>query len=304
MSRRSAAKQDSLDLLLDTICNTFGGVLFIAILVVLLLQQTGKKVAIVDSPSIPAEQIHALNIQLSELNAELTQLRANQDAQNQIIEQFGNEEIQALLKQRQALIDQLNELQSKLDGILSKNADTAVRVASMEAESEQLEREFETATSEKETIEEDIKKNRESRTQEVRMPLVKSAADKAEIGFILQYDRLYLWHEYDSSNNRVGLNTNDFVVVGDEDGVLITKPSPTGGIKLDGSASSQDAIRKMIRRFRPSEHVLVAIVRPDSFAHFQRFRDISLELGFNYRLMPVSLDTKVVDHGGRSSGVQ
>ena len=42
MSRRRSRKQDSLELLLDTICNTFGGVLFIAILVVMLLQQTGR----------------------------------------------------------------------------------------------------------------------------------------------------------------------------------------------------------------------------------------------------------------------
>ena len=37
MSRKSSASSDSLDLLLDTICNTFGGVLFIAMLVIILL---------------------------------------------------------------------------------------------------------------------------------------------------------------------------------------------------------------------------------------------------------------------------
>ena len=42
MSRRSAAKQDSLELLLDTICNTFGGVLFIAILVVQKVNTVGR----------------------------------------------------------------------------------------------------------------------------------------------------------------------------------------------------------------------------------------------------------------------
>ena len=35
MSRRAAKPQESLELLLDTLCNTFGGVMFIALLIVL-----------------------------------------------------------------------------------------------------------------------------------------------------------------------------------------------------------------------------------------------------------------------------
>ena len=36
MSRRERANADSLELLLDTICNVFGGIIFIAIIVALL----------------------------------------------------------------------------------------------------------------------------------------------------------------------------------------------------------------------------------------------------------------------------
>src|SRR6187549_2668869 len=39
--RRRPPADSSLELLLDTICNTFGGVLFLAILVCILLQNTG-----------------------------------------------------------------------------------------------------------------------------------------------------------------------------------------------------------------------------------------------------------------------
>ena len=41
MSRRQRRVADSLDLLLDTICNTFGGVLFIAMLVMILANLSG-----------------------------------------------------------------------------------------------------------------------------------------------------------------------------------------------------------------------------------------------------------------------
>lgn len=303
-TRRRAAPQDGLDLLLDTICNTFGGVLFIAILVVLLLQETGSQAVDVDQPTIPAEQIQDLRIRLAELNAELTRAKSNQDAQSEIIEQFANDEIRDLLKQRQTLLTEREELESQLDALLSQNAHSAVRVASLETESKNLQQDLAAVTEEKQQLEESIERNRESRTHEARMPLVKPAANKAEIGFILQYGRVYLWHSYDRFNHRDGLNTDDFVIVGEEDGALVTQPKPSGGVKLDGTESSRNTIRRLFGRFKPSEHVLVAIVRPDSFSQFQYFRDAAIEMGFNYRLMPVAKDTGVVDQGGSSSGVQ
>ena len=51
MSRKAAPVGDSLDLLLDTICNTFGGILFIAMLVVILTSQISRDAA----PSAPAQ---------------------------------------------------------------------------------------------------------------------------------------------------------------------------------------------------------------------------------------------------------
>ena len=45
MSRRKQQNDNgSLELLLDTICNTFGGILFISLLVVILLNTTSEKI--------------------------------------------------------------------------------------------------------------------------------------------------------------------------------------------------------------------------------------------------------------------
>ena len=75
MSRRRSAPASSLDLLLDTICITFGGVLFIALLVVLLLQMSGNSGA---NSAVDAEkQQRFLESQsrLEELRARLKTLR-------------------------------------------------------------------------------------------------------------------------------------------------------------------------------------------------------------------------------------
>ena len=75
MSRRGAPSGDSLDLLLDTICNTFGGILFIAMLVVILTNQMSREA----SPTEPTVQnsraLRTMRGQLSESDATLTKLR-------------------------------------------------------------------------------------------------------------------------------------------------------------------------------------------------------------------------------------
>ena len=149
-----------------------------------------------------------------------------------------------------------------------------------------------------------LENDRKSRTAEARLPIMRPPGARQEIGLVLRYGRLYVWHRYDQFHNRQGLNTDDFVIVGEEDGGILTAPKPTGGIPLDDSASSKDAIRRMLRQFDPRTCYLVPIVRPDSFAAFARFRDVALELGFNYRLMPVETNSPVVDRGGSATGVQ
>lgn len=68
MKRRALIPADSLDLLLDTMCNTFGGIILIALLVALLSRTGGP------SAEAPASQaLHEQRIALAE--GELEALR-------------------------------------------------------------------------------------------------------------------------------------------------------------------------------------------------------------------------------------
>ena len=57
MSRRRKNDTGSLDLLLDTICNTFGGILLIALLVIVLLNTTSKTKAVGDTEKSQLEML-------------------------------------------------------------------------------------------------------------------------------------------------------------------------------------------------------------------------------------------------------
>ena len=304
MSRRRAAKQDSLELLLDTICNTFGGVLFIAILVVMLLQQTGKGVSPPPPVTVPPEKLHDLSQQITELTAELIRLKANRESQISIVESFSTEEVRELIQRRRELAAKETELQVKANELLAQNAILAARVEADRAENSKVKQDLDDALREKQQTQTVLENARKSRTAEARLPIMRPPGARQEIGLVLRYGRLYVWHRYDQFHNRQGLNTDDFVIVGEEDGGILTAPKPTGGIPLDDSAPSKEAIRRLLRQFDPRTCYLVPIVRPDSFAAFARFRDVALELGFNYRLMPVETNSPVVDRGGSATGVQ
>ena len=65
MRRCKGHHGSSMDLLLDTITNTFGGVLFLAILVAVLLQITGYNVEQPEEPQISEAELRRLETDLS-----------------------------------------------------------------------------------------------------------------------------------------------------------------------------------------------------------------------------------------------
>ena len=138
----------------------------------------------------------------------------------------------------------------------------------------------------------------------VRRPVIRSSGGKQEIGLILRYGRLYVWHRYGPGNERLGLNIEEFVIVSEDGDTLVTRPNPTKGTLLDGSPASREAVRRTLRRFDPKTCCLAVIVRPDSYGVFRHVRDEAIALGFDYRLLPTEADSPIADRGGTGGKVQ
>ncbi len=305
MSRRRSSKQDSLELLLDTICNTFGGVLFIAILVVLLLQQTGVGPANETSVSVPVSpvEMQLLTTRMEVVNDDLSRLRQNRDSQDAIVQTFAPESIRQLLAKRSEVVGKQERLQTDVDQLLADHAGIVVRVERLEVENASVRPQLDESQAKLRNIQAQLEQDRQSRVEEIRLPVIRTSI-KAEIGLILRYGRMYVWHKYDDRHVRLGLNTDDFVVIGENGGGLVTRPKPTAGIALDDTEASRSAIRRVLLRFDPRSSYLVVVARPDSFGVFRYLRDAALDLGFEYRLMPDSEDSPVSDRGGTGGQVQ
>lgn len=306
MSRRHSSKQDSLELLLDTICNTFGGVLFIAILVVMLLQQTGDGT---DNQSSAAPPVTELDMQslmgrLEAANSELATMRENRSSQEAVVASFAPADVRELISQRRDAAVRQDDLQAEVDRLHSETAKIVLQIDAMEERDLQVRSSLAEAVDRKAKMQETLEKDRQSRVQEVRMPVLRSEEGKREIGLVLRFGRLYVWHRYGADGERLGLNTDDFVVVSDDGNSLVTRPIPTRGTPLDDSPSSREAVRGVLRRFDPRRCYLTPIVRPDSYGVFKHLRDEAISLGFEYRLMPQESDSPVADRGGVGGKVQ
>lgn len=305
MSRRRGVKQDSLELLLDTICNTFGGVLFIAILVVLLLQQTGKAPAsaVAATMNLSPIELQALTTRLEAVDTELSRLKQNRASQDALIENFAPLEVRQLLEQRKESTARQDALQAEVDRLLAGNAALVDEVEAIQTDNSSVRSGLKDAKTRLTEARAKLAQERQARVQEVRLPVVRDAVMKSEIGLILRYGRLYVWHKYELGIRR-GLNTDDFAIVESKPGYLVTHPIPTAGVPLDSSQESREAVRQVLSKFDPNRCYLAVVVRPDSFEVFQHLRDVAQDLRFDYRLIPVGTDDPMMDRGGEGGHVQ
>lgn len=75
MSRAKKELPESLELLLDTMCNTFGGIMFIALALIIISQLVTKQLKEMTPEEMDRKRIEQLNTSIKELEAEIRQLR-------------------------------------------------------------------------------------------------------------------------------------------------------------------------------------------------------------------------------------
>jgi len=306
MAHRRGIKQDSLELLLDTICNTFGGVLFIAILVVMLLAQAGSRTGSAE-PDVPvptAEELEARSRELATLSAEVVRQQQIQASQAALVESLVPDAIRELIERRKQLLAERARQQQIADAQQVQNAVLAANVARTQAEIDKVLSDLKAAQKQEAEARTLLASEEKARVKEARLPRVHEARWKQEIVLVMRYGRLYLWHDYDLRLSRTGLNRRDFVVVSEGDDELVTRPKPTAGIPLNDTPECRAAIDKLLARFTPANFRLGIIVRPDSYGAFQYVRSRAIALKYDYRILPASSGMQVFDRGGSGGKVQ
>jgi hypothetical protein len=302
MSKRHRGRESSLDLLLDTICNTFGGILFIAILIVILLRMTSNTEADTDMTQVSEAEQLQLEQQRAELQGTLDTLRnaasvldesdeVADSAAAELLDEFKDKqkERQQLLQQRLQTLDSIAEHQTSIN--------------QSAREDEQLEKRERGLKERKEDLEVSLKTEVAMRSQKVEYSEAR-ASGKQEIQTDMRYGRFYVWHRYGPSGRRLGLNTDEYVVLRETSAAIFTTQMPYSGTKVEDTPNSVDQLTQRLGRFNPSRDYICVVVWPDSFEQFRVLKKLLVQLGFEYRLIPAKDGQQFRDRGGASEGVQ
>ena len=323
MGRRSSANESSLELLLDTICNTFGGVLFLAMLVSLLLTQTRKRTESESEsadpvPAVSAADLVRLDTEAEELEQQIQQLEKLVGDVEGMAGEFAEPDYKEKLEAMQTVEREQRTLAAKRVRILSDIADAQAAAARAGAQTATTQRQQKAADADQSQAENRLEQAKLEREQLIQSAIaiqktleettsVKTTGrapreretSKQEFGAVLKYGRMYLMHIYKSGDREV--NAEEFVVT---TGLVhnTAEPKPSAGLDLRTSDSLQSKIRQRLIKHPPGSWYLCLDVHPDSFEEFLSLTAAIVSLGYEYRLMPTNKG--VMDTGGSGGNVQ
>jgi hypothetical protein len=316
--RESAA--GSLELLLDTICNTFGGVLFLAMLVSLLLAQSRRRIETDETTSDPRPaftpaELTRLDIAAEELSAEVERLGRAIERARAVAVDFSVPNLP------QQLADLENQERAR-DRLAAERTRSLGELAATQAAVARARLSVAAAVREKNRIEAAIEAAQErlNAAVEERQLLVRSAIDlqaweatkaalqttgraprerqtaKREFGVLLRYGRMYLMKTLRGQD--LVVNESDFFVeLGESHNVA--RPKPHAGLDIARSSSIAAELTERLRPFPAESWYPCLVVYPDSFEPFLALKVELVAQGYEYRLLPT--DGSVVDRGGRGA---
>lgn len=288
---------DSLELLLDTLCNTFGGILFIAILVVLLLQMSRPK----DENEGDSNDRSVTRVE-DDLESELNELTSTVASQKRMLDSLRRDEWNS----QNDILRKLTSVKHDSEKVVR---DLLIKIPELDAEKHAIKEGLANSKKRLENIEIELSKVRAERRRsenqsqrQTEMPVSRNV-NSNPVAVVLRYGRMYVWHHY-VNGERAGLNADDFVVVKETTAGLITRPKVTSGVDLSNLEEASTAIRSRLAEFDRDHYYLDVAVREDSFDEFASFRRIVSRLGYSYSVYPMSDGDVIIDRGGPKRKVQ
>lgn len=295
--KRKLRTDSSLDLFLDAICNAFGGIMFIAILVsILVSMRSNEPQDASESSSISEAEASRLQERLESLQLQVrTVAQSNSDREKLLLTE-GDTEVEGLRAKHQALVERLESLRNKQAANLNSARvnDQSIREAQTELQELATElREARIAAAERSKDFEEALDETETMTQ---LPKV-AETRKGNVMLAIRHGKLYLLTD-ETGKSSLGVNEDHFTAVGIPGLVRVT-PKVDKGWPL-GQPSGKAELDRLLRRYSTSSTFLSVAVWPDSFKEFGDFKEKLVEEGFEYDLLPLD-DEAAITVGRRSS---
>lgn len=299
MSQRTTADStESLELLLDTICNTFGAVIFISMLVAILVSQSSRQQAPAELTEDPEVVSAAVQDELRIAQEKLRVLSGQLRQQEVVKHRFATEESLMLAgKVKQQTQQRIRFMQEKSEAV-KELTDSSSTSAILQNTLQQQQAAFDAAASENQRLREEIDKQKDLAARTARIPQVRRTT-KQSVAFALDDGRLIRMTTPDGT-----VDSTDCELV-NENGGRVVRPRPGQGLPISAKVSPSQ-IAKRFNGIATKDQFVILFVARDSFAEFIAVKDKLVEIGIEYdvRIFPGDKIQVQIGDSERESFVQ
>ena len=292
--RRGSNTTDSLDMLLDALCNMFGGIIFIALLVAVMSGEQSDQTADAapPPPTVRSLEVKTLTHQLQSLKSQVQELQQDDPNAWQRLELHLAER-----EDTQATIERLNSI---VDDIESRTppVEIAIAQATREVERlEQLERTLEDARDnpdlatitdaiEQETqavvhLEQQLQIAAKRRTVNARLSLERAANGLTRLFVIVANDRAWIaladHRPPETDDVLVELNFN-------REGCDRYSPRSTGGFQITEEVGSHPRFLELLSKYSKDDYYVFMIVSPSGHGGFATLKAALLSRQYRHNV--------------------
>ena len=302
MAKRTGGNDvsEAFDLFLDTICNGFGGIVFILLLACVLLQLSGKVIA-PDSTLDPSRIVR----ETERIEAQITNLRSVRDALRKQIQALSQGSDPELVDRYSAAVISETRLKKEAEELTAALAALEGRIQKAEAESRRVAAEAAQAAQQVENLKKQLNQNPAS--HQLRLPYAHETS-KRQVAVFIAGGRLAPYMKYDEKGMPIDENSDDLDITASG----VTKSiqlKPGRGMPIQTEPAMENQLAPLLSKLVATGndeakcHYVILIVWPDSYSEAERVRDLLIKKKFDYNLMLMKAgDPVLAGPGGGGRG--
>ncbi len=285
MSRRKLVIPDSLELLLDTICNTFGAVIFISILLSLLVRDSGVREGIASLPEEVSAVIAARNQEIAQAKARQVALELQLAQQQDVLDRFASAESKGLANEIMAAADnQVQLLEQKTDAV-DGMTQAESQALTMEATMKQQALKLQQTQQQHKALLQEMQQATTLSSRTARIPRIRRT-EKFGLAYMLHEGRLYRATTPDGEIDKI-----DCVRTA-AGGIVRISPRADSGLAVpeesvaaQGHGGERHKLQAKFERIDKARQFVRLFVSRNSFAQFIAVKDALIKQGLEYEVI-------------------
>lgn len=273
--RNSGIAADSLELLLDTICNTFGAVIFISMLVAILVQRGPAETPVAEQVD-PETRVKETEQQIEAAKERLRVLTLQQHQQEVVTSRFSSSESIELATELKRNNDAIVILTNQEAEASSDIHQTLGQIVQLEQRHEKAKADYQTTKDELSNFQQQLTEQQQLVGRTARIPRLRKTT-KDSVVYALDDGRLF-----QVTTKDLRIDTTDCERL-DVDQKIVIRLRPTAGIPILLKGSN-DAAKQKFRGMSTKDFFIQLFVARDSFEQFLPLKDAIVAAGYEYEV--------------------